>query len=148
MSMVCMGQSLALQVIGSTGHWGSLNSGGDVHSTLGEIQVASYSNGHLTPGFHQYFQSGTNSYHQPELDVSLQLFPNPATDWCVLSTDSKQALQFELFDLNGAMLQRGQIPAGSSSRIDLGAFSAGQFLVRIRDSKGASKSLKLIKISN
>ncbi|MEZ4893743.1 MAG: T9SS type A sorting domain-containing protein [Saprospiraceae bacterium] len=144
--LVCQGQSIALQLIGSNGFVGSMPSGVHVHSSVGELQVAPYTGAGLTPGLQQIFLSGTIGFQQPALDVDIQLFPNPAVDWCLLIAETTQTLQVSLFDLNGILIQDGTVLNGSPLRFELNSLPAGEYFIQVSNLSYATRVLRLLKI--
>ncbi|MEM8601491.1 MAG: T9SS type A sorting domain-containing protein, partial [Bacteroidota bacterium] len=64
---------------------------------------------------------------------SLSVYPNPAVrDQIVMVEGGRPGARFEVLDLLGRIVQRGQVNAGIT-RIDTGSVSSGLYLVRVAD---------------
>jgi hypothetical protein len=66
----------------------------------------------------------------------LNLYPNPAVDFTTLAFDAPltQDYQFEVYDVQGRLLQRGKLNEGSQQQqIDVTDYAAGMYVVAIFD---------------
>ena len=80
--------------------------------------------------------------HGSEQMMEVSLFPNPTQDHVNLSIQNNG--QYELYALNGVLLQKGKLEAGSN-QIRLADLASGNYLLKILDDHGNVEHLKLIK---
>jgi len=80
--------------------------------------------------------------HGSEQMMEVSLYPNPTQDHVNLSIQNNG--QYELYALNGMLLQKGMLEAGSN-QIRLADFASGNYLLKVMDEHGNVEHLKLIK---
>ena len=61
-----------------------------------------------------------------------------------MQLESKKTEHYELYTLNGVLLQKGKLEAGSN-QIRLADLASGNYLLRVMDDYGNVEHLKLIK---
>ena len=104
-SSLLTGQSIILEVIASDGAIMQASNGMDLHWTLGETVVEHYENGEmLSQGFHQNFDFATPVFENPQQDIEIKVYPNPASEWIAVETDATETLEARLYDLHGRTL--------------------------------------------
>ena len=145
-------QSVERHLISFTGTF--INADGSIgSSTAGEPVAGPISNGStlLTQGFQQPIEEHTISKHQG--DFSLNLNPNPAQSFVLLSFKSTEeiVLQIELLDVLGRQVAGSSQETKTSEEVslDLSSLPSGLYMVRV-SFKGDSKPIiiKFIKSDN
>ena len=143
-------QSLKPDVIATSGSFYA-NSNNSVSWTIGECIPETFANSSnkLTQGFQQGVYEINTVADFTENGVSINLFPNPATDFVnleILQKDIKD-YSFQLFDSNGKCLKNGKITA-VKSQIELAGFSNNTYILNVSASnQKILKSFKIIKIN-
>ncbi|MEX0811858.1 MAG: T9SS type A sorting domain-containing protein [Chitinophagales bacterium] len=147
-------QSLERQVIASSGSY-SETANLQVSSTIGETVIATGTSASviLTQGFQQPASDNTVGIEEPEFGFSMQAYPNPTANMVILdfNADKELELQISLIDVMGKQypVAKSNITVLGNSRqqIDLSAYAAGNYFIRIDDEKGQfSKTIKIQKI--
>jgi hypothetical protein len=149
-------QSLERQVIGSAGiyqtaAWGSLS------ATTGECITNTFSASSvvLTQGFQQPLPSDLMVYNVPSNNISIEVFPNPASDLinvAINTNDPDKHYSVTLFDLPGQLLKLPcqNFSSGTTIRLtfDLRPIANGTYLIQINDERNVQvKTIKFIKIN-
>ena len=140
------GQSIELEVI--TGHGDIFQAANcsDLHFTLGEVMVQRYDNGTiLTQGFHQLFEEATPVFETPKRNIEIKTYPNPATDWVAIETDSNEKLYLQLFNTNGQLLYNAEM-TNQTETLDVSNLPGGMYFLNVADKEGLIQSFKLKKV--
>lgn len=146
------GASLAAQemnrsVVGSAGAYYSDFNVGNLHWTLGEISVAYHENGSvLSEGFHQTYSDllVTALWEAPELDLSLDVYPNPTVGQLTLEGDWNAGDQMQLLDLQGRLLLRKEL-APERETFQMDAYQAGVYFLTILRAGKTLKTFRVVK---
>jgi hypothetical protein len=89
----------------------------------------------------------SNAISSVESKLSFELYPDPATDYFTLVTHGPmlQGLNIKLYDAKGTLVLRKELE--TFNRIELSAYSQGQYLVTVSNSQACiwSKKLMLLK---
>lgn len=151
--------------------WGSLF-GGEGSESIGSIGVVSDDTFYLTgdtssyedialpgayqenldkhPSLSQFYEypNGFLAKFSPEnMDIpslktsGIFLYPNPTSGLLHLSSENEIS-NYTLYDLSGRILQQGK-PQGD--QIDLSQFSAGSYILQLKNTKGVIKNVKVLK---
>lgn len=140
-------QTLAIETLAATGETFNLTSGEAIVWTVGEVAVENYANQTtLSQGFHQGYGLATPVYEAPFSSIQIRVFPNPASEFVIVETDTPSEVQAKLFDLYGRLLQQ-QTLNGQQAQIDLGNLPAGAYLLSIQDEQGLVHSYSIQKIN-
>lgn len=140
-------QTVAPDVISTSGTSFS-NGAGQLDWTLGEPVISNFSVGSnvLTQGFHQPNLVIT-SVNDPQLNFSLNIFPNPAIDILHLKFDElKEQVIVELYSSEGKLIQLQKVNS-SEMEIDMSKLSPGTYLLSVKSSIFGidNKTYKIIK---
>ncbi|MCT4580522.1 MAG: T9SS type A sorting domain-containing protein [Flavobacteriales bacterium] len=124
-------------------------SGGSASYSIGQAVYSSQtgSEGSVLQGVQQPYEiSTTVGIEKTEISLNLSTYPNPATDRLTLNIDnySKEALIFQLYDLNGKVLATEKI-TDNISEIDMQAFPAGTYLLNVMNNKELIKTFRILK---
>ncbi|MBW8334038.1 MAG: T9SS type A sorting domain-containing protein [Prolixibacteraceae bacterium] len=143
-------QSLEPAVIATSGSFYA-NGNNSVSWTIGECIPETFvnSDNKLTQGFQQGVYEINTVVDFTENGVTINLFPNPATDFInleILQKDNKD-YSYQLFDSNGKCLKNGKITA-VKSQIDLIDVAGSTYILNVYASNQKTlKSFKIIKIN-
>ncbi|PLX10156.1 MAG: hypothetical protein C0597_17260 [Marinilabiliales bacterium] len=146
------GQSISSYVIASAGE--SNEAGGiNISWTLGEIAIETLEDNAntlvLTQGFQQGYFEITSVGEPLSNNFSLNIYPNPASDFVWVDLDSKEIVNavIELYDLEGRLLYNDQFNVlEGPNKVSLQDLNASQYIIRVVDSSGnILQTFKLIK---
>ncbi len=146
--------------INSTGGNAS-GSGGSVSYSVGQLtyQTHTGTNGSVAEGVQQAYEISvvTGIVEAKGINLSLKAYPNPTTDNLTLSIDAStslniQSMSYQLFDINGRLLQNGQI-ASMQTSIEMSNLRPATYFLKVIHSSnnvGATqtsevKTFKIIK---
>lgn len=142
------GQSLQPTVVGSAGAFGA-HASASLSWTTGESQTETYSGSSamLTQGFHQPAYVIT-AIESAVPDVSVQLYPNPATEFVhlKLTQGASDTYTAVLVDIHGRILRHHRLegPAGSL-KIDLHSLADATYFLRLSGPSNFLQTFRLQK---
>ena len=122
---------------------------GTVSFTIGQpfVEVATSSQGSVTPGVQQAYVIATVDVGVADLAAAIELsaYPNPVTDRLTLSAATDNAsLRYTLTDNNGRTLATDEI-ADALTEIDMAQYVPAVYFLRVDDGKNMVKTFKIIK---
>ncbi|MEO0731489.1 MAG: T9SS type A sorting domain-containing protein [Bacteroidota bacterium] len=141
------GQELSRSVVGSAGTYFSAVNVGNIHWTLGEVAVDRTQNGlTLERGFHHglYNLLSTSTWTAPEVQLDLQVFPNPTADRLHLSGDWVAGDELHLSDLLGRRMLHQSLPP-ERAELTLATYPPGTYLLTIVRAGRPLKSLRIVR---
>ncbi len=123
-------------------------SGGSVSYSVGQVVYTNNTgtNGSVAQGVQQAYEIFTVGIKETELNIFLTVFPNPTTDYLTLSIGEfdMSNLSYQLYDMNGKLLQNEKITGNQTSIVMSNLFPANYFLRVIHGNKEV-KTFKIIK---
>jgi hypothetical protein len=125
-------------------------SGGTVSYTVGQVAYTTYTSetGIVTQGVQQPFEILVVTGIEEAKGISLEfsVYPNPTSDFLKLKVESYELvnLSYELYDINGGLLQNGEI-VGKETVIRTGGLASAAYYLRINDTHKVVKTFKIIK---
>ncbi|WP_339697124.1 T9SS type A sorting domain-containing protein [uncultured Marixanthomonas sp.] len=126
-------------------------SGGTVAYSIGQIDYTTNTSdsGTISQGVQQAFEIYTLDVKDPELNISLSVFPNPTTNNLTLQIQNykEEGLAYQLYDLQGKMVKTGAI-SGAETHISLGNLSSATYFLKVVEENNPSaykQSFKIIK---
>jgi len=137
----------------STAGGNATSSGGTVSYTVGQVAYSTQTStsGTITQGVQQPFEIFVATALEQAKDISLQLqvFPNPVNDYLKLSvvpsaTISIQSLSFQLYDVNGKLVQNNNVESNETN-IMMSGFTSGTYLLKVNQGNTSFKTFKIIK---
>lgn len=137
--------SQAQEVISSSGT--SLSKGSFVVDfTLGECVIQTYSTPslYLTQGFHQPQLIVTTLNEKINQELSVSVYPNPASDHVILRADNPEGLSYVLFDISGKKIEQKQLES-DKTEISFNGFEAATYFIKVIDDKEELKLFQIIK---
>ena len=145
--------SVRAQTTISTAGGNATGSGGTVSYTVGQVAYSTQTStsGTITQGVQQPFEIFVATALEQAKDISLQLqvFPNPVNDYLKLSvvpsaTISIQSLSFQLYDVNGKLVQNNNVESNETN-IMMSGFTSGTYLLKVNQGNTSFKTFKIIK---
>jgi len=123
-------------------------SGGTVAYSIGQVSYSyiSGSNGNISEGVEQPYEIFSVGVTETVLDIELSVFPNPTVASLTLQIGdyNNQKLEYQLFDLQGKVVERKQITA-NQVQIETSTLSAATYFLNIYQDNKQIQSFKIIK---
>lgn len=143
--LACIGQ----ETIPAAGGDAS-GSGGTVAYTVGQIVYTTNigSNENITQGVQQPFEISETTGIKDETTMKIELvaYPNPTKENLTLKVqgDEYSTLSFELFDLQGRLIDSNKITS-SSTLIKMEDLQKAAYILKVKDDKSSVKIFQIIK---
>ncbi len=121
--------------------------GGTASYTVGEVIYTSNrgTNGSVTQGVQQPFGITTTlGINETTINLELSVYPNPTTDYLTLKTEKIEGVNFQLFDVQGKIIENKTV-TNTSTNISLEAQPAAIYFLNITDKNKLLKTFKIIK---
>lgn len=125
-------------------------SGGSVSYTGGQIVYTTNtsSNGSVSQGVQQPYEISVVTEVEEAKNISLEIvvYPNPATDFIKLKIENYdvQNLRYQLYDINGSLLQGNKI-VGNETSIVMSNYVSATYFLKMTDNNKVVKTFKIIK---
>ena len=124
-------------------------SGGSVAYSVGQIVYTTHtgSTGSVAQGVQQAYEIFSIGINETELNSSLSLFPNPIVDNLTLqiSDYNNEKLSYQLFDMQGKLLSKGQIIA-QQTQIKTASLPPATYFIEVLNQENKQvQSFKIIK---
>ncbi|MFW5879479.1 MAG: T9SS type A sorting domain-containing protein [bacterium] len=143
---------VAQECINSTGgnHSGT---GGSMSYTVGQVDYATYkgTTGSLAQGVQQSYEISvvTGLEKAKGISLSVSAYPNPTTDFLQLQVDASallsiQSLTYQLFDIQGKLLQSEKI-IGKQTSIVMSNLIPATYFIKVIQGNKSIKTFKIIK---
>jgi hypothetical protein len=120
---------------------------GSLQWTLGEPVIETRTQGsvRLTQGFHQLFVTTVDTGEPEAGSLVFNVFPNPTASTLHIETAHSGSLDWQLLDVSGRLLATQSLQNADDPSIDLQAFPAGVYLLRIGSGPNAMRTFKVVK---
>ncbi len=123
--------------------------GGSSSYSVGQVVYtdATGSNGSVNQGVQQpYTVVTTGVNNNNNINLLISVFPNPSITSITLNVGNQEltGLSFNLYDVQGKLLLTQKINSTETS-ILMNAYDAGNYILKVLDSKSELKSFKIIK---
>ena len=121
--------------------------GGTSNYTIGQVvyTTATGTNGSVAQGVQQAYEiSVTTGVNETSINLELSVYPNPTTDYLTLKVEKTEGLTFQLYDLEGKVIESKKVVSNSSNISLEGQPTATYFLNIVKDNK-IIKTFKVIK---
>ncbi len=125
-------------------------SGGSVSYSMGQVFFSHYSTddyylgeGVQQPVFtHEIFEKKP----EPEVNIRIAAYPNPATDYFDIKVTGYKngPLQYGLTDLNGTLIEAGQMEK-HNARVSISRLPVAVYMLMVSDNGKHLKTIKIIK---
>ena len=145
MLLVSFGLRAQVSVNAAAGN--AMGDGGSVSYSLGQMAFSANAgtNGSVTEGVQQPYEISVLSVVEQAENISLSAYPNPSTDYLYLTTsDEISNLSYQLFDMNGRLLQSEKI-VGNQTNINMQGLVSATYFVKVNQGNKTVKSFKIIK---
>ena len=125
-------------------------SGGTASYTFGQVVYTTISgtNGSSAQGVQQPYEISVVTAIEEAKDISLEIvvYPNPATDFIKLKIENfeVQKLRYQLYDINGSLLQDNKIVNNETSII-MSNYMSSTYFLKVTDNNKVVKTFKIIK---
>tara|TARA_B100000780_G_scaffold223758_1_gene162911 strand:+ start:284 stop:766 length:483 start_codon:yes stop_codon:yes gene_type:complete len=124
-------------------------SGGSTSYTLGQVAytTSTGTNGSVAQGVQQPYEIYTVGINETELTISLSVFPNPTVDNLTLqiSDYNNEQLSYQLYDMQGRLLNTGNVTA-DQTEINTSSLAAATYFLNVVTQKNRKvQSFKIIK---
>lgn len=146
---VGLGAVTAQESVNATGGNAS-GSGGSVSYSIGQVtyQTLTANNVTVTQGVQQPFEISvvTMLEEAKDINLSVSVFPNPSTDHLTLLIGEFEIsnLSYQLYDINGKILQNEQI-TGNSMNIATSNLAPANYFVKVMQGNKEVKTFKITK---
>ncbi|MDY0216510.1 MAG: T9SS type A sorting domain-containing protein [Bacteroidales bacterium] len=124
--------------------------GGSVSYSVGQVFCQTHvgTNGSVVEGVQQAFEISEVTAIEEAKDISLTIsaYPNPTNDFLQLKVENEnfKNLSFQLFDINGKLLQNRKI-TDNQINIDMSNLVSATYFVKIIQSNKEVKTFKIVK---
>lgn len=122
------------------------NGSNTIDFTIGEPVTETVSDGtnDLTQGFHQTNLTIT-SVEDLDVDILVNLFPNPTAEFVNLTIEKYEGLTFLLFDVTGKLLKQVVLTSAKTS-VNVSEYPKGMYLLTLTNQKeNKIKTYQIIK---
>lgn len=124
-------------------------SGGSVAYSVGQVVYTSNTNGSesVSQGVQQTYEISDVGIKETELNISLVAFPNPTAENLTIeiSDYNNEKLKYQLYDMQGKLLNSGDIVA-KQTQIDMLNLSRASYFVNVLNEENIKvQSFKIIK---
>lgn len=123
--------------------------GGTVAYSIGQVVYTTNtsSTGSVAQGVQHAFEIFTVGIKETELNISLTAFPNPTSENLTLqiSDYNNEKLSYQLFDMQGKQISKGQVTAQQTQINMNGLPSANYFIYVVNQENKKIQSFKIIK---
>lgn len=142
----------AQESINATGG-NAAGSGGSVSYSVGQVVYTTNTgtNGSVAQGVQQSYEilAVAAIEEAKGINLTVSAYPNPTTDYLTLSIDASntlsiQSLSYQLFDINGKLLQNEKITANQTS-IVMSNLVPANYLIKVIQGNKEAKTFKIIK---
>ena len=125
-------------------------SGGTVAYSVGQVVYTTntYTSGTVSQGVQQPYEIFTVGIKETELNISLSVFPNPTANNLTLQISgyNNEKLSYQLYDMLGKLLSKGQVTAQQTQINTASLQSATYFIHVVNQENKRVQSFKIIKI--
>ena len=137
----------AQQVVATAGNTFN-NENGSLSYTIGEGVAQTLMNGDkaITQGFHQTTMSVSMVSQIKDLDFSISVSPNPASNFLMIKVTKENlyGLQYFLFDINGKLITQEKL-VGPETFVSVDQLKKGFYIIKIQEGILELKAFKIIK---
>jgi len=151
LSVLLLGIGMTVQAQQATTASGgdASGSGGTAAFSVGQVVYTANTNasGTVSQGVQQAFEIFTLSIKETELNISLKAFPNPTLNNLTLqiSDYKNEKLSYQLYDIQGRLLNNGQIVA-QQTNIEMTSLPTAIYFINVVNQENQKvQSFKIVK---
>ena len=114
--------------------------------TIGESMIETYSNGTnvLTQGFQQSRLTPSSVYELEDSGISVNIAPNPTTDFIHLYIDNYADINYQIYDFNGKIIRQADVNS-VETMISFSNLSYAAYFLKIMKGTQIIKTFQVIK---
>lgn len=146
--LLWVGFAQAQESINASGGAAS-GSGGTIAYSVGQVVYTTNTDasGTVSQGVQQVYEIFTVGINETELNISLSVFPNPTADNLTLqiSDYNNEKLSYQLFDMQGKLLNNGQVTTQQTQINTANLPSATYFINVVNQENKKVQSFKISK---
>ena len=138
-------QTLSPEVQASSGDY-STSANASLSWTLGEVAVETYSSGSniITQGFQQP-ELLITKVEEAAAGIAVSIYPNPSAGQVSIAFSSTEArkVEMQVLDMSGKLVSKHEEALAQGAQtvsIDLTSLAAGQYMLKITDTKNNTRS--------
>jgi hypothetical protein len=144
-----IGMTVQAQQATTTSGGDASGSGGTANFSVGQVVYTANTNasGTVSQGVQQAFEIFTLSIKETELNISLKAFPNPTLNNLTLqiSDYKNEKLSYQLYDIQGRLLNNGQIVA-QQTNIEMTSLPTAIYFINVVNQENQKvQSFKIVK---
>ena len=135
----------AQEIISTSGDYFE-NTDASISWTIGESMIDTYSNGTniLTQGFQQSRLTPSTIFELEDAGISVNIAPNPTTDFIHLYIDDFKGVNYQLYDFNGKIIRQADVNT-AETMISFSNLSYAVYFLRIMKGTQIIKTFQIIK---
>jgi hypothetical protein len=121
--------------------------GGTASYSVGQVvyTTATGTNGSVAQGVQQPYEiSTTVGIKETAITLELSVYPNPTTDYLTLKVEDNTELNYQLYDLQGKVIENKKVTANSTT-IKMEALPKAIYFLNITKNNRIVKTFKIIK---
>ena len=125
----------------------AIGTGGTSSFSVGQIVYTTNigTNGSITQGVQQqYIIFITTGVNETSIDLEVSVYPNPTTDYLTLKVENPEGLSFQLFDLQGVMVEYNKVRENSTT-VEMKNLPSAIYFLKVIQKNQVVKSFKIIK---
>ncbi len=123
-------------------------SGGTAAYSVGQVVYTTNTgtNGSVAQGVQHAYEITSVGINKTELNISLQAYPNPTTDYLQLRIESEklQDLNYQLFDIAGKLIENKKITS-TTEIIRMENLPTASYFLKVVNNNNEIKTFKIIK---
>lgn len=119
---------------------------GSISFTIGEpiIETVGVGKHVITQGFQQSTRPVMPTGYNELEDIAISVFPNPTTDIINIELSEERSLDYQLFDLNGVLMQEDKISMIQTT-ISLINYAPSIYILKLVEKNFGSRTFQIVK---
>ncbi len=146
--LLCIGLTAQTQQATTATGGDASGSGGSVAYSVGQVVYTTNTDafGTLSQGVQQAYEIFAYDFIETRLNISLLVFPNPATDHLILQIEdySNEKLSYQIFDIRGKLI-RAKAVTGNQTKVDLHNLPSATYYFHIVQENKKVQTFKIMK---
>ena len=121
--------------------------GGIVSYSVGQVVYTTNTgtNGSVAQGVQQPYEiSTTVGINETFINLEMNVYPNPTTDYLTLKVEESKSLSYQLLDMQGKVIENKKVTARNTI-IKIGGLPNATYFLKLTNNKQAVKTFKIIK---
>jgi hypothetical protein len=121
--------------------------GGTASYSIGQVVYTTNTgtNGSVAQGVQQSFEiSTTVGINETSINLEMNVYPNPTTNYLILNVVESKGLSYQLFDLQGKLIENKKVTANNTT-ITMEDLPNATYFLKVTKNSQAVKTFKIIK---